>query len=263
MRIVLNGQPVDTAAKSAFDLRGADDIAILNGFQISDDRPLQPDDQVVVIKKGAAPGRHQLEAMMAARHTPGVHAYMKAGRVAIAGLGGLGSHIAIMLARMGVGALFLVDFDVVEPSNLNRQHYNLSHLGKHKTEALKNQMQEINPFIEISVKNIKITAENAAEIFADYPIVVEAFDNPVAKADLTGALLTAAHKPKIIAASGLAGFGSANDIRTHRKFAGLYVVGDLESAADEGMGLMSPRVSVTAGHQANMVVRLLLGLEEE
>ena len=262
MRIVLNGKPTDTQAITAFDLRMSDEVIILNGFQISENRPLQENDHAVIIEKGKMPGRDELEAMMSARHTPGVHEKMKSGRVAIAGLGGLGSHIAVMLTRMGVGVLLLVDFDIVEPSNLNRQHYNLSHLAKFKTDALKSQLQEINPFIELHTKNVRVTEENAAEIFAEYPIVVEAFDNPISKADLTRTLLATGHKPKIVAASGLAGFDSANNISTRRSFSRLYVVGDLESAAGEGMGLMSPRVSVTAGHQANMVVRLLLGLED-
>ena len=58
--------------------------------------------------------------MMAARHTPFVHERVKSAKVGIAGLGGLGSNIAVMLARTGIGELVLADFDLVEPSNLNR-----------------------------------------------------------------------------------------------------------------------------------------------
>jgi len=262
MRIVLNGKPIESGASTAFALRAADEVVILNGFQLTDDRPLHAGDQVVLIQKGTMPSEDELEAMMAARHTPGVHSRMKAGRVAIAGLGGLGSHIAVMLTRMGVGVLLLVDFDVVEPSNLNRQHYTLSHLAKPKTEALKSQLAEINPFIEIQTQTIKITAENAGTVFAGYPIVVEAFDNPASKADLINALLPLGNT-KIVAASGLAGFDSANNIQTRRRFSNLYLVGDLESEARAGMGLMAPRVSVCAGHQANMVIRLLMDLDSE
>ena len=261
MRITLNGQKVNTSARTAFMLRQNDEIVILNGFQISADRELQEGDQVCIIQKGVIPNQNQLEALMAARHTPGIHQKLKAGCVAIAGLGGLGSHVAVMLARIGVGRMLLVDFDVVEPSNLNRQHYTIAHLALPKTRALQSQLAAINPFIEVQTCNIKITAENAVEIFAGYPIVVEAFDNPVYKAELIGALL-AQGNIKIIAASGLAGFESANDIQTRRRLTNLYLCGDLETAADEGVGLMAPRVAVCAGHQANMVARLLLGLEE-
>ena len=261
MRITLNGKTLETNAKTAFALRQSDEIVILNGFQITADRELQVGDQICVIHKGQMPNQDELEALMAARHTPGVHRQLKAGRVAIAGCGGLGSHVAVMLARMGVGQLLLVDFDIVEPSNLNRQHYTVAHLGQPKTQALKSQLAEINPFIEVLTQNIKVTAANALEIFANYQIVVEAFDNPTYKAELTAALL-AKGDIKVVAASGLAGFASANDIQTRRRLSNLYICGDLESAAAEGRGLMAPRVAVCAGHQANMVVRLLLGLEE-
>jgi len=261
MRVTLNGKESDVTASTAFALRSADEIVILNGFQISADRELRDGDNVYVIQKGVMPSRDELEGMMAARHTPGVHNRLKAGRVAIAGLGGLGSHVAVMLARIGVGSLLLVDFDVVEPSNLNRQHYMLSHLGMPKTQALKNQLSDINPFIDVQIHDGKITAENAAAIFAGWPIVVEAFDNPVCKAELTEALLSKGDI-KIVAASGLAGFDSANRIKTHKRLGNLYICGDLESEAKEGMGLMAPRVAVCAGHQANMVLRLLMGLGE-
>jgi sulfur carrier protein ThiS adenylyltransferase len=261
MHITLNGKTLETTAKTAFALRQNDEVVILNGFQITEDRELKANDHVCIIHKGQMPNQDELEALMAARHTPGVHQQLKSGHVAVAGCGGLGSHVAVMLARMGVGHLLLVDFDLVEPSNLNRQHYTVAHLGQPKTQALKSQLAEINPFIEVLTKNIKVTAENALEVFANYPIVVEAFDNPTYKAELTATLL-AKGDIKVVAASGLAGFASANDIQTRRRLTNLYICGDLESAAAEGMGLMAPRVAVCAGHQANMVVRLLLGLEE-
>ena len=261
MYITLNGRRINTDFRTVFELRQNDEIVILNGFQISVDRELQEDNQVCIIQKGVMPNKDELEALMAARHTPGVHEKLKAGCVAIAGLGGLGSHVAVMLARMGVGRILLVDFDVVEPSNLNRQHYTVAHLALPKTQALKSQLAAINPFIDVQTQDIKVTAENAIEVFVGYPIVVEAFDNPVCKAELIEALL-AQGNVKVVAASGLAGFESANDIQTQRRLSNLYLCGDLKSAADEGVGLMAPRVAVCAGHQANMVVRLLLGIEE-
>ena len=196
-----------------------------------------------------------------ARHAPGVYERMKAGRVAIAGLGGLGSNIAVMLARMGVGTLFLVDFDTVEPSNLNRQHYTLKHLNQPKTKAIQSQLANINPYVEVLTRNIRITAGNAANIFAGYPIVVEAFDNPVCKAELIEVLLEAGYA-KIIAASGMAGLGSANEIKTVRRLDNLYLCGDFDSQPEEGgIGLMTPRVMACAAHQANVAVRLLMGID--
>ena len=77
------------------------------------------------------------DAMLIERHGQQVFDTLAKAHVGIAGLGGLGSNIAMMLARSGVGHLLLIDFDRVEPSNLNRQHYMVSHLGMPKSEALK------------------------------------------------------------------------------------------------------------------------------
>jgi len=200
----------------------------------------------------------ELENTITERNVPGIKEKLKNGSVAIAGLGGLGSNIAVMLARIGVGKLLLVDFDVVETSNLNRQYYDLTHLGMLKTDALKSQIDKINPFIKTETCAVKVTEGNACEIFRDYPIVCEAFDNPQYKAILVNALLEKGDK-KIVAASGMAGFGSANKIKTRQMFKNLYVCGDFEPAAQENAGFMAPRVGICAGHQANMALRLLLG----
>lgn len=197
-----------------------------------------------------------------ARNVPGIQEKIKRGRIAIAGLGGLGSNIAVMLTRIGVGKLFLVDFDKVESSNLNRQYYDLTHLGMLKTDALKNQLEKINPFVQIETHAVKVTEENAYELFQDYPIVCEAFDNPKDKAMLVNKLLEQGGK-KIVAASGMNGFNSANKIKTKRIFKNLYVCGDSDPSEQESIGFMAPRVIICAGHQANMILRLLLNIEEE
>ena len=207
------------------------------------------------------PNREEYESMMAARHMPAVHNKLKEGKVAVAGLGGLGSNISVMLAQAGVGKLLLVDFDVVELSNLNRQHYDLTHLGMLKTDALKKQIEKINPFIETETGTLKVTEENVMTVFNGYPIVCEAFDNPQYKAMLVNALL-AQGEQTIVAASGMAGFDSANTIKTRQRFKNLYVCGDFKTPVQEGSGLMAPRVAVCAAHQANMVLRLLLNIEK-
>ncbi|MCL2183697.1 MAG: sulfur carrier protein ThiS adenylyltransferase ThiF [Chitinispirillia bacterium] len=200
----------------------------------------------------------ELESLMAERHTPGTHEKLKSAKVAIAGAGGLGSNIAVSLARLGVGELLLVDHDVVEPSNLNRQHFGISHIGMKKTEALKNQLADINPFITVKTSNAFITEDNAVDIFSGYGIVCEAFDCPKSKAVLVSTLLSSLPATKIVAASGIAGTGPANDIKTSARMSGrLYICGDESTEADEG--LMSPRVLICAGHQANAVLRLVLG----
>ena len=201
------------------------------------------------------------ERAITERNVPGLQDRLKNGRAAVAGLGGLGSNVAVMLARAGVGRLLLVDFDRVELSNLNRQHYDTTHLGMLKTDALKSQIGNINPFVDIETRAVKVTGRNAAELFRDWPIVCEAFDDPQYKADFVNVLLEQGDK-KIVAASGMAGLDSANAIQTRRVFKNLYVCGDATAAPLEGVGFMAPRVAVCAGHQANMILRLLLDREE-
>lgn len=266
MRLLINGQYKELACRAAFEVReligSPSDIIILNGFQLAEDCPVQPDDSVTIIPKGVMPDRDELESMMMARHTPGVHQKIKKGRVAIAGLGGLGSNIAVMLARIGVGELLLVDYDSVEPSNLNRQSYYISHLGQPKTTALQKQIEDINPFIRVKTRNTRVREENVRELFQGYDIICEAFDKPEAKAMLINTALVQLPGVRIVAASGMAGFDSSNLIKTSRPMKNLYLCGDLQSGAEIGRGLMAPRVQICAGHQANMVLRLLLDLEE-
>ena len=159
-------------------------------------------DSITLIEKGVLPPRDVLEHMMAARHSPKVHETVRRARVGIAGLGGLGSNIAAMLARTGVGQLVLADFDIVEPSNLNRQNYFVSHLGQYKTEATASLIHQINPFISVETHNVRITAENAMDLFADCDVVCEAFDNPVCKAELVSTLLSESETIRIVSGSG-------------------------------------------------------------
>ena len=259
------GMEVD-AESSVFLVRDAmkndADIMILNGFPIQQDVLLQDKDRVILIKRGEIPCEEELESLMTARHTPGVHEKVKNAKVGIAGLGGLGSNIAIALARIGVGKLILVDFDIVEPSNLNRQQYFIKHIGMPKTEALKELLALIHPYIRVEIKTVYLDEDNIGACFGDTDIVVEAFDNPKSKACLVNTMLSTFPGRPIVAASGLAGYDSNNAIKTKKVMRNLYVTGDGVSEAAPGCGLMAPRVLIAAGHQANMVLRLILGEKE-
>ena len=135
------------------------------------------------------PSQEEIYAALCQRHGKALQDKLQKAKVAIAGLGGLGSNIAIGLARIGVGQLHLVDFDRVDLTNLNRQHYFIHHLGQYKTEALKKQILEINPYIRVSTDCLKITASNVATLFSDADIICEAFDVPENKAMLVNTVL--------------------------------------------------------------------------
>lgn len=181
--------------------------------------------------------------------------------VAVAGLGGLGSNIAMMLARSGVGHLFLVDFDRVDTTNLNRQMYGISHLGKYKTDAIREVLSEINPYLDIQTFCGRIDDTNACNIFADYPILCEAFDRADQKAMLISNILMGCKDTVIVSGNGMAGLGDSNQIQTQQRMRRLYVCGDGSTDIAEGIGLMAPRVAICAGHQANKVIQLILEKE--
>lgn len=206
--------------------------------------------------------KEELDKAMDKRFSPQIHEKLSKASVVIVGLGGLGSHIAIMLARTGIGHIHLIDFDKVDVTNLNRQEYTISDLGEYKTKALKKHLLQINPYLDITYKTVKVTKDNVLQLLDGYPICCEAMDNPECKAMLVNALLE--HRPhvKIVAGSGMAGFDSSNKIHTKRAMKNLYLCGDNENDAYAGIGLMAGRVCICAGHQANMIVRLVLGLEE-
>ena len=196
------------------------------------------------------------------RNVKGIAKKLKKAEVCILGLGGLGSNVAILLARGGIGHLKLIDFDVVEASNLNRQQYRISHIGLKKTEAMKTIIKEINPFVEIEVLNKKVDRENILSVVGDIEIIVEAFDSAKTKAMIIEELLINKNKI-VISASGMAGLGSANEITTRKIKDNFYLIGDNYSDYEEYSGIMSTRVMLCAAHQANMVLRLILGEKGE
>ena len=193
------------------------------------------------------------------RHSPEKQTLLSAGRVALAGLGGLGSNVACALARIGVGHLHLIDFDVVDITNLNRQQYFIEHLGMYKTDALKSLLLKINPYLDIRTDCVKVTEENLVELLGDEPIICEAFDRPEAKAMLVNGVLEKLHTKYLIAASGMAGFGSAKSIQTRRITDRFYLCGDGISDVADDIGLVSSRVMICGAHEAHMVLRILSG----
>jgi sulfur carrier protein ThiS adenylyltransferase len=237
------------------------DVVIFNGAPAAADRPLAAGDEVVLIRRGEIPPAEELEALMASRHTPGVHERLRAAAVGIAGLGGLGSAIAIALARSGVGRLILADFDVIEPSNLNRQQYFVDQIGRPKAEALVENLRRINPYVRCEAHRVRLTRENIPALFGGVDVMVEAFDRADQKVLLVETFTAAFPDTPLVAASGLAGHGDSNALRAHRMGRRLYVIGDLESAAQPGRGLMAPRVGIAAHLQANTVLRLIMGEE--
>ena len=191
------------------------------------------------------------------RHGEKLQNKISSSTVAICGLGGLGSNIATLLARVGIGKLILIDFDKVDITNLHRQCYKACQIDMYKTEALTCNLKEITPYLETEAHTVRMDENNYFQLLQNADIICEAFDNAEEKAKIVNFVLSEMPTKYIIAASGMAGLDSANLIRTRKVSKRFYLCGDEKSDVKKGLGLMAPRVSVCASHQANMILRII------
>ena len=205
------------------------------------------------------PSEKEWTDALIARHGPALHRRFSSATVAVCGLGGLGSNIAVALARAGVGKLLLLDFDRVDITNLHRQQYKANQIGRYKTEALAENLREIAPYTEIQPVTAKITEENLAALLQDADIVCEALDRADAKAMLANGVLEQLPRCFLVAASGMAGMDTPNTIKTRKIMNRFYLCGDETSDAADTIGLVAPRVMLCAAHQAHTVLRILAG----
>lgn len=205
------------------------------------------------------PTKEEWLSALEQRHGKKLQKRFSSAAVAVCGLGGLGSNIAVSLARAGIGKLILIDFDKVDITNLHRQQYKASQLGEYKSKALSENLKEISPYIEFEPYNVKITEDNATALLQNADIICEAFDNAECKAMLTNIVPERLPDKYLIAASGMAGLGSANAIKTRKVTNRFYLCGDEVSDVAETGSLVSSRVMLCAAHQAHMVLRILAG----
>ncbi len=191
------------------------------------------------------------------RHGKELQNKLSSSTVAICGLGGLGSNIAIVLARAGIGKLILIDFDRVDISNLHRQQYKPCQIGMYKTEALACNLKEIAPYLETEIHTVYMDESNYFDLLQRADIICEAFDNAEAKANIVNFVLSEMPTKYIIAASGMAGLGSSNAIKTRKISKRFYLCGDEQSEVKNDIGLISSRVMLCAAHQAHTVLRII------
>lgn len=208
------------------------------------------------------PTKEEWNQALEIRHGREISQKLASSTVVICGLGGLGSNIAIALTRAGIGKLVLIDFDKVDITNLHRQQYKMEQIGRYKTEALAENLKEISPYTDIEIKTVKMTQDNMMELLKDGDVICEAFDDAKAKAMLTNFVLEHLPEKYLVAASGMAGFDSANSIKTRKITSKFYLCGDEVSDVNNGVGLVSSRVMVCAAHEAHAVIRILAGKYE-
>lgn len=178
-------------------------------------------------------------------------------KVGLAGAGGLGSNCAQFLVRSGFKKFKIVDFDVVEETNLNRQFYFASQVGRLKVEALKENLLLINPDLEIEVLPERIEKETLESLFGECDVVVEALDTAGCKRMVAEAYMNSGKL--LVSASGLAGWGRSDGITVHRVKGNFFLVGDLVSEAGPRLPVLAPGVNVAAAKQADVVLSYFLG----
>lgn len=205
------------------------------------------------------PSKEEMYQALKERHGAELQAKFQNAKVAVLGLGGLGSNIAIALARAGVGYLHLIDFDKVDITNLNRQQYFVHQLGQYKTEALSETLKQIAPYCQVETTTIKVTKDDIKELLKNEDIICEAFDKAEAKAMLVEGVLEQFPEKYVVSGSGMAGLSSANTIKTRKVLSHFYLCGDEVSDIKDGLGLFSSRVMVCAAQEANMVLRIIAG----
>lgn len=207
------------------------------------------------------PSAEAWQTALELRHGKTLHQRFSAATIAICGLGGLGSHLAIALARAGIGHLILIDFDRVDLTNLHRQHYKVDQIGTFKATALAANLREIAPYLSVTSYIEKVTPENLVRLLQPADIVCEAFDVAEEKAMITDGVLSQLPHSKLIASSGMAGMGSPNAIRTRQITNRFFICGDGESDVHTCGCFMISRVMLCAAHQAHTALRLLAGEE--
>jgi len=246
-------------------LRDADRWIIVSRSPVLSSKPVFTPTQVreiaalvlSLLENETESGKKKLEDDFFRAHDPAVRKVLKSSVVAIGGAGGLGSNVALALARAGVGTLLVADFDRIETSNLNRQHYFADQLGRPKVEALAETLGRIPSGTKIVAYQIRVTSANVARLFGKADLLVEAFDQADQKQMLIEAWMSRFPDRPIVAASGLAGYGSNNRIR-ERRIGLLTLIGDESSEPEAGISPLAPRVGLVAAMQANRVVEILM-----
>lgn len=187
------------------------------------------------------------------RQDPAINEKLSKARVAILGCGGLGSNVAILLARAGVGSLVLFDYDKVDYSNLNRQNFDLNDIDRLKTYATRDKIKAIAPYCQVACFNHRLDKPTLESYLDQAPIFVEAFDDPKAKA-MAFDLMANQPQKYLVSVSGIGGLGDIGDVQK-KSLGPITIYGDFHT--DQDQGLYSPTVMLYAALEAGQVLRII------
>ena len=171
-------------------------------------------------------------------------------KIGIAGVGGIGSNVAVNLVRSGILWLRIIDFDRVESSNLNRQFYFHDQIGRPKVEALTENLCRIQPQLQIEALHTRIDRFNCRLLLDDCDLIVEGFDQPNDKKVLLEAL---GSDRSVVSACGIAGC----DLETigNRRIGNCWIVGDFTTDCADAP-LYAHKVSTVANHMSAFILQL-------
>jgi sulfur carrier protein ThiS adenylyltransferase len=178
-------------------------------------------------------------------------------KIGIGGAGGLGSNCAMMLVRSGFKHLEIIDQDIIDASNLNRQQYFANEVGLPKVEVTKKRLLDINPDADILIHQTRWDEGNAANFFKGFDYIVEAFD--VADWKYRFVQYYAPRFAVIVSGVGMAGLSEKKPM-TVKKMGNIYICGDRSTDSAQGHPPMAPRVTQCAAMMAEIILDLTLGV---
>ncbi|MBP9853384.1 MAG: sulfur carrier protein ThiS adenylyltransferase ThiF [Candidatus Omnitrophica bacterium] len=179
-------------------------------------------------------------------------------KIGIGGVGGLGSNVAMILVRSGFMNLEMLDQDVIEASNLNRQQYYYDEIGRVKVDTTKQRLLEINPDLNITAHRIQWNESNGDQFFTGCDFIIEAFDQADFKFRFVEFYQDKADY--VISGNGMAGLMEKKPM-VIKKLKNIYIVGDGSTDSACGHPPMAPRVTACAAGMAEIVLDLTLNIK--
>jgi len=184
-------------------------------------------------------------------------ALIQSKKIGIGGAGGLGSNCAMILVRSGFKHFEIIDHDVIDPSNLNRQQYFSDEVGLPKVDQLKKRLHAINPDANIVIHQTRWHEGNAEDFFKGFDYIVEAFDGTDWKYRFVQ--YYAPRFPLIVSGVGMAGLMEKKPM-TVKKIGNVYICGDRSTDSAQGHPPMAPRVTQCAAMMAEIILDQTLSL---
>lgn len=179
-------------------------------------------------------------------------------KVLVAGAGGLGSTVIVNLASLGIGTLGIIDKDIIEPSNFNRQYIHLpENTGKSKSKSAFEWVKSYNPDISVKFFNINLDKNNYKKISEEFDIIIDCFDSYKSKFLLN---YIAIQTNKILVLGGVSGFcGQVVTVIPHKTACLRCLLPEADENENINQGIVSPVVSTIASLQSMEVLKLIIG----